>query len=810
MADPWILTYEGYDAENEGTREALCTLGNGLFATRAAAEEMPAGHVHYPGTYVGGGYNRLASEVAGRTVVNEDLVNFPNWLPLNFRPRGGDWVDFSKMEILYYRQHLNLRDGILLRRYRIRDGEGRETSVACRRLVHMGKPHYAAIDYCITPENWSGTIQIRSGIDGSVKNEGVARYRQLNSKHLRVIEKGKVSPDGIYLVAQTNQSRVEVSQATRTLLYVDDQPHPASLNIVDTEESIFEDFECSAVENQTITVEKTMALYTSRDRGITESGLDARLAINRCPRFAELVRTHRLAWRILWNRCDIDLFSEEQRQSEYPDEQLNLRLHIFHLLATVSTNSLGQDVSVPARGLHGEAYRGHIFWDELFIFPFYTLRLPEITRSLMLYRYHRLDMARAMAKEAGYEGAMYPWQSSSNGREETQEIHLNPRSGRWDPDHSRLQRHINVAIAFNIWNYYKITGDKYHLSRYGAEMLVEIARLWASISVYNESKQRYEICRDMGPDEYHEKYPDDPEGGINNNAYTNIMVVWTLQRTLESLEQLRPERREELCMQLELQPDEWNRWEDMTRRMFIPFHGDRIISQFEGYDKLDEFDWQGYREKYGDIERLDRILKAEDDSPDHYKVSKQADVIMLFYLLTPEELEQIFDRLGYTFDPQLIERNLYYYMERTSHGSTLSKVVYASVLDRLDRTRGWELFREALRADLDDVQGGTTREGIHLGAMSGTVDIVLRHYAGIDTSGDTITFNPRLPKDLPGLHFRVQYRGNWIIVDIAQDHFRLEVEPDGRHGIRLLIGDKAHTIEPGGVYECKLPLPTAG
>ena len=182
---------------------------------------------------------------------------------------------------------------------------------------------------------------------------------------------------------------------------------------------------------------------------------------------------------------------------------LQVFLHIFHLLQTVSENTIDLDVGVPSRGWHGEAYRGHILWDELFIFPFLNLRLPELTRSLLMYRYRRLEEARHLARQAGHRGAMFPWQSGSDGREESQVLHLNPRSGRWVPDESNLQRHVSAAIAYNVWQYHQATQDVEFLAHYGAEMLLSIARFWASIATFDPERERYEIRGVAGPDEYH-------------------------------------------------------------------------------------------------------------------------------------------------------------------------------------------------------------------------------------------------------------------------------------------------------------------
>ncbi|KPJ84847.1 MAG: trehalose 6-phosphate phosphorylase [Gemmatimonas sp. SG8_17] len=800
----WTITFEGYDPKQEGLREALCALGNGFFVTRGASEEVAADGIHYPGTYIAGGYNRAQSEVAGQTIVNEDLVNFPNWVCLTFRPIDGDWVDFTTMEVVSFRRELNLREGILLRTYTVRDDRGRTTAVTSRRLVHMRCPQVAAIEYQITPVDWSGPLQIRSMLDGKVTNTGVERYRQLNPNHLRTVNKGTVAPEGVYLLVKTSQSRLEVAQAARTRVFKQEQEAHVHITTVIEDSEVGQVFATDARQGEPITVEKVVALHTSRDRGITESALDARLQITTAGSFAQLLRAHRAAWRSLWRRADVELELEPDARDGKPDDGVLLRLQIFHLLQTVSENTRGLDVSVPARGLHGEAYRGHIFWDELFILPFYLQSFPEINRSLTRYRYFRLTAARSYARESGYQGAMFPWQSSSNGREETQYVHLNPRSGTWDPDHSRLQRHINAAIVYNIWQHYLVTRRRPFIEQYGAEIIIEIARFWSSISQYNEQTERYEINGVMGPDEYHEKYPDAPEGGLRNNAYTNIMAVWCIERALEVLNKIDPERRHDLIDILDIKDEEIQRWHDITHKMTIHFHGDGIISQFQGYEDLEEFRWEEYRKKYSDIHRLDRILKAEGSSPDRYKVAKQPDLTMLFYLLRPEEVKRIFIQLGYAFDEQTIAGNIRYYMSRCSHGSTLSSVVFSAVLDRIDRKQSWELFRHALRADFEDVQGGTTKEGIHLGAMAGTINIVLNRYAGVDTTGKTIAINPNLPKAVRSVRMKVQYRGEWLDVTVTKDKLRIELEECADEILVVEVKEIPYRIEPGGALDINL------
>jgi trehalose/maltose hydrolase-like predicted phosphorylase len=301
----------------------------------------------------------------------------------------------------------------------------------------------------------------------------------------------------------------------------------------------------------------------------------------------------------------------------------------------------------------------------------------------------------------------------------------------------------------------------------------------------------------MGPDEFHEQYPGAQQGGLRNNAYTNVMVAWLLDIAGRLPSLLPASSAEGLRDRLDIDDDELALWQDMSRRMFVPFHDDGIISQFEGYADLEELDWETYRAKYENIQRLDRILRAEGDDPNRYKISKQADTVMLFYLFSDAELRQIFSRLGYDYRPDTAVRNVEYYDQRTSHGSTLSFVTHAGVLAAIDLESSWDRFLVALRSDVDDIQGGTTKEGIHLGVMAGTLDLVQRYYAGGYIRDDVLYFDPRLPSGLGGLSFPVQFRETSILVTLSGSRVTIEVHPEGpNHVIRAGV--------PGDVRELHL------
>jgi HAD superfamily hydrolase (TIGR01509 family) len=793
----WSLVYEDFDPPREGMREALCALGNGYFTVRGAAPWASADGVHYPGTYLAGGYNRLRTAVAGRVVENEDLVNLPNALALTFRIGEGDWFDLRAVKLLSYRQELDLRRGVLLRMLRFEDREGRRGTVTERRFVSMSDMHLCAVELTLTFENGSAPITVRSGIDGRVVNAGARLYRKFNNQHLEPLSSSCLDENCMGLYVRTCQSNVRIAQAARTQVFCGETTLQPKRRTITEPGYIAHEFDVELKLGECLRLEKIVAFFTSRDQAISEPGLAAHKAIVRAGRFELMRAAHAKVWRRLWRRFDMHLKAGPAGFSL--NMPMLLRLNALHLLQAVSPHSIGLDMGVPARGWTGEAYQGHIFWDELFIFPFLNFRMPEITRSLLMYRHRRLGEARIAAAAAGLRGAMFPWQSGSDGQEETQELNLNHLSQRWIPDNSFRQRHVGSAIAYNVWQYYQVTHDLEFLVSYGAELILSIALFWSSLTVFNAERGRYEIRDVMGPDEYHEQYPDAEEFGLNNNAYTNIMAVWVLRRAHDVLELLSDLRRVEIMRSLGIDAAELTRWQDISRRMFVPFH-DGLISQFEGYERLAELDWERYRLRYGNIQRLDLILEAENDSTNRYKLAKQADVLMLFYVFSSDELADLFRGLDYPFERETIPRMVAYYDARSSHGSTLSRVVHAWVLARSDRARSATYFAEALQSDVSDIQQGTTAEGVHLGAMAGTVDLLQRVATGIEITGDVLRFNPRLPEGLSRLDMRIRYRGHSLDLHLTRETFTVRGRERGVAPIRLAVGNDVHDFACGSTH----------
>ena len=784
--EKWSISYNNYLPELEGTREALLSVGNGFFGTRGALEESFAGAHNYPGTYIAGLYNRLDSEVGGRTISNEDFVNVPNWLPITFKIGDGEWLEtppspqpkdpkgfqetdsnqvlaqqnhpFSEssqenlsglVSIKQISRQLDFRTGVLTRRMIVSDAQGNKTEIISQRLASMDNPNLAALRYVITPLNYDEKITVRSILDGDIINAGVARYSVLSSKHLEAVET-KGEGNRSTLVVKTNQSKILIREEACLSAKLDGEEIKPDFEHIHAPAKITTTFTVDAKEGRALMVDKLVAIDASNQNQVKSKFEAARDALFQ--KFDSIQKDSASAWKKIWDKADIQITGDRNSQKL-------IRLHLYHSFVTASPHNAQLDAGIPARGLSGEAYRGHIFWDELYILPFLNLQLSKTVRSILMYRYRRLDAARTYASEQGAEGAIFPWQSGSSGGEETQTLHLNPLSGKWGEDYSILQRHISLAIAYNIWTYLWASEDQDFLENYGAEIFLEVCRFWAGKAKLNENG-RYDIAGVMGPDEFHEKYANATEGGLKNNSYTNILVAWAFRRAFDLLEMMSVDAKKTLLEKLSLSDDELVRWQDISTKLKISLNDEGILEQFEGYLDLKELDWTHYREKYENIHRMDRVLKAEGKSPDDYKVAKQADTLMIFYVLGEKEVRAILDDLGYAPAEDLLAKNFDYYLPRTSHGSTLSRLVHAHLAWVLgDEQLGWQLYTEALESDYIDIQGGTTKEGIHAGVMTGTVFFVLRSFAGLDLSGEKPELSPNLPAHWRELRFNIEFKG---------------------------------------------------
>ena len=796
--DPWQLVYEGSDPGHEGHREALTTLGNGYLAVRGAAPE--GGPFSYPGMYLAGVYNRVSAMVAGEELLEEHMVNGPNCLPLDLRPAGGTWWSEGGLVVLRERRTLDLRAAVLERRLLLEAADRRRLEVVQTRFVSMADPHLLGLATSITPLGWSGTLDVRTGINTAVRNANIRDPSSGQGIHLR--DRTGPGPDRrdpadstAVVQVETTQSLVRVAAAFRVVASGEagagGRGRKGGLH--------FQSFTLALKEGTTAEVAKTVAVVTSRDHAISSPESEARAVLERAGSdFDALLSAHREAWRRELRPFLVEIDAPVQ-------VRLVLNLHIFHVLQTLTHHTAELDAGVTARGLHGEGYRGHVFWDELFVLPLLTSRTPHVARALIDYRWRRLPAARQAARALGLRGAKFPWQSGSDGKEETPKWLYNEKSGRWVKDHSHMQLHAGLAVAFNAWQYYQATGDTAWLFERGAELLIEVARFFVSLAQDDQDTGRYHLRGVVGPDEYHTGYPGNPGPGLDDNAYTNVMAAWVCVQASELVASAHGNDLAELLERLDVADGEPDVWARVGRAMYVPLGPDGVISQFEGYEQLQELDWDRYREAYDSIERLDLILEAEGDETNRYKLAKQADVLMLPYLLGHEGLVTFLNELGYAYTMEQLHRTIEYYLARTAHGSTLSRVAHASVLAGLDADRAWDSYREALDADLDDTQHGTTRAGIHLGAMAGTIDVIQRSFAGLRMSGDTMVFAPNLPAGLNAVAFQVRYRGHLLTVRLGDGRISVASAPGNAMPIKVRVAGRDMTLAAGQARDFAAP-----
>src|SRR5690348_4734901 len=325
VVDGFLLAYDGFDPGAEGLREALTSTGNGYLCTRGAAEWEDADGVHYPGTYAHGGYNRETTMMGGLPVLNEDLVNLPNWLVLQLRVEGEDAIRVDDVELLGYRHEYDIRNVTVLRRLRFRDRAGRETTLTSRRFVSMADAHHAGIEWTLVPENWSGRVEVIAALDARVSNAGVARYRQLESRHLNPVSPRTFGPEVIALKAETRQSNLYISQATRTRVFRGGESLQATRTLYQMEDYIQQVLAFDVRQDEPARVEKMVACYTSRDLAVSDTLVRAARSAARHSDFSTAFERHSAAWDELWRTCDARVSGDER-------VQLLLRLHSAHLL----------------------------------------------------------------------------------------------------------------------------------------------------------------------------------------------------------------------------------------------------------------------------------------------------------------------------------------------------------------------------------------------------------------------------------------------------------------------------------------------
>ncbi len=713
----WTLKEFPFHPEKLLHHETIFCVGNGYLSTRASFEEGYPKQV--PATLVHGIYNHAPGALV------PELVNAPNWLPINIRIDGTlfqlitEAIDFlhpAKGALLGYQRTLDMESGVLRREVLFRAKTGSIVRLVFERFASLHDQHVLAQRVQIFVIDGNPEIIVESSIDGDVDNNGYKHWGDFNVE---------AADNMISIGAKTQQSGYRIGMASK--VKASGKLRAKAHGLQPTISTKF-----TLQPQETATIDKITTIYTSRD---TEEPLaDAKQKVSEAAKkgYDTLLVKHRAEWRKYWDSSDIQVDGDEEAQ-------IALRFVMYHILIAAPRND--DRVSIGAKTLSGFGYKGHVFWDtELFILPTLTLTQPTIARNLLMYRYHNLSGARNKARANGYEGALFPWESADTGEETT------PQWSDPQPDGTRIriwtgdsEQHIATDIAYAVLQYWHWTGDDEFLRKNGAEIFLDTAVFWGSRA---EAKNgRYEISQQIGPDEYHEN--------IDNSVFVNRMVVWHLQSAFNLLNWLKNNAAsdcERLVQQLNLTPQRLDHWRDIIAKMYIPFDEQKQIHvQFPGFFDLEYIPVPLYEPRTMSVQAIlghHRTIKTQ--------VIKQADVVALMALL--------WDELGVSHQVKLNNWNTYY--PRTDHGSSLSPAMHTWVASKLglDET-AYEMFQHAAEIDLKDNKGNV-RDGIHGAACGGLIQAVLFGFCGlyINAQGKLET-EPRLPAHWKQVSFKVYYRG---------------------------------------------------
>ncbi len=729
----FLIIHDKYEKEKNLSNESLFALSNGYLGVRGAFEEGTKDSL--PCTFVNGVFDK--SETFMR-----ELANLPNWLGLKLYNEK-ELIGIEEAEIEEFSRVLDMKSSILFRKMIATDKNGRKTKIECERFVSRANVHRMGLRFYVTPLNYSGILEIENIIDGAVVN--FLDAPRFKVKHTKLIENSKLNENGAYVEVTTRDRVLHTGVGS----YV--QALKNGKDIIKTRtfgaygETAIEFLDCDVTENETVEIIKYVSIYTQREVNSEKIKENVSAEIDNFIKdgFQNEIDLHKEVYLKMWDKADIKICG---------DDDLNkaIRFNIFHLMSTASEND--DRVNVGAKLLSGEEYGGHAFWDtELFMMPFFACVFPKTARNLEKYRHNLLDAARENAKENGYKGAKFPWESADDGTEQCPAWTIMPDGSCYRCYVADYEHHVTSAVAYGVYNYVKISGDIEFLHNFGIEILTETARFWASRCEYNEKFDRYEITNVTGPDEWHEP--------VNNNLYTNYLAKWNIKYVISLLNKLEAENTkvyENLQEKLNFCKEEFETWDKVADKIYLPTaNEDGILEQFEGYfdlldvtiEEYDENDWPIRPKILGEVKRATT------------QVIKQADVVMLLHLL------------GEQFDKETTEKNYHYYEKRALHGSSLSPSVYSVMgLKVGDSSKAYRYLRRAAFIDLVDLQKNT-REGIHAANAGGVWQTVVFGFAGVNIlENGTFEVKPNLPKEWKNLSFKINIKGKLYNIDIDENN----------------------------------------
>jgi kojibiose phosphorylase len=733
----WLLQVDGWNPQQEASIEAVLALVNGYQGTRAAVEEGSS--VSSPATFLNGVFDAATHLVAQAAATPEhqviaaptpELVVAPDWSRVRIMV-DDQALTLDSADLLEQRRTLDMRRGVTVREWRVRSGSGttRLRSLRCASLVDR---HVLVQVLQITPEDWSGSLNLEAIVEGDVTNEG-------NTQHL-VNHLPETVDGGDLLTTYTSEKGIQITFATAATLQTGDS-EPVEGEDASTDTAIVRRWNSDVQQGTAYTLHKIVTVFTTRDDPAPAEPATERLQQAVSIGVAQLIEQSAAAWAERWATADVEIAGDEtvQRQA---------RFALYHLIGCANPDD--ERASPGARSLTGERYKGHVFWDtEIFVFPFFVYTHPPTARALLMYRYHTLPAARDKARALNYRGALYAWESTDTGVDVTPPFVYNAAGERLEILTGLQEHHISADIAYAAWQYWHATGDDAFMLDAGAEMIVEIARFWASRAEPGDDG-RYHIRKVIGPDEFHEHADD--------NAYTNCMAQWSMRRGIEVVGWMKihhPDRWQVLAQQVDFDESELATWREVAVRLINNFDPKtKLFEQHTGYFDLQEFDLESIEPRK---QTMDVVLGWH--RLQQTQVIKQADVVMLLFLL------------GHEYGHDVHEANFRFYEPRTSHDSSLSPSFHALAAARRGEMELAErYFARAANIDLAFSKGVTAAGGVHIATLGGMWQALVFGFGGMFTGGDEPRFEPHVPAHWGTLRFPIRWRGRQLRISASDNN----------------------------------------
>jgi hypothetical glycosyl hydrolase len=711
MKKKQVIYDNNFDLHSLNKYSSVMALGNGYLGVRAAHEENYTGQTR--GMYVAGVYNKASANDTS------DLVNLPDISGMLIEI-DGKIFSLLEGEVLSYQRALILQTGELRRDFIWKNKAGARFQFVFQRFVAKDQLHLLASKVTVTSLDQQARVKIITGIDAQQTNFG---KQHLIEESVRVFNEEILQ--GVYRTTETGitiaiAASIHAPVASRISFSAKNRQLNAS---------IVQDIE----KDEPFVFEKIGTVYTSFESTNPESaGLEA-LKTNSLIGYEALLEKSACAWQEFWQKKGIEIQSTDEF------DQTAMDFALYHM--EIMTPAHDERFSVGAKGLTGEGYKGHIFWDtEIFIAPFHLYTEPETAKKLLRYRYLHLEQAKEKAVQNGYKGALFPWESALTGKEETPEFAaINIRTGTRQKVASAISEHHIVAdVAFAVVQYFQNTMDEEFMRNEGLALLKETAQFWISRSV--EEGDKLSIKDVIGPDEYTEH--------IDNNAYTNYMAYYNVEQALYFMDQFQDNDEQLISQGI-----------DFLNLLYLPVpNEDKIIPQDDTFLSKPEIDLTSYKQTQGSQAILLDYSRAE---VNEMQILKQADTVMLLYLF-PD-----------LFPKEVVAKNLHYYEEHTIHDSSLSKAIHAIVAARCgDDEAAYQFFKEACLIDLG-ANPHSSDEGIHAASLGAIWLTAMFGFANMSQVAGRLTFNPKLPKNWSELAFPVTYQGRKLTVKLT--HNQVEI-----------------------------------